>query len=219
MVVTAFFYLLRPGEYTAGTSETTPFTTHDVQLFMGASRLCLISTPDAILLRATFSTLEFTTQKNGVRGEVIGLGRSGSPLLCPVVSIASRIIHLRRHGAPPATPLSHYFHNNKWNHVRPADITRTLKAAVGIFSNTIGFLPKDISARSLRAAGAMALLCAGIDHDRIELIGRWRSDEMLRYLHVQAAPVIQRYAHAMVTAGDFSLIPNAAVPNPQVPLH
>ena len=65
----------------------------------------------------------------------------------------------------------------------------------------------------------MALLCAGIDHDRIELIGRWRSDEMLRYLHVQAAPGMQRYAHDMVTAGDFALIPNSAVPNPQVPLH
>ena len=51
-------------------------------------------------------------------------------------------------------------------------------------------------------AGAMALICASIDHDRIKLIGRWRSDKILRYLHVQAEPVMQRYAHAMVTAGD-----------------
>lgn len=32
----------------------------------------------------------------------------------------------------------------------------------------------------------MALLCAGVDSDRLQLIGRWRSDEMFRYLNVQA---------------------------------
>jgi len=219
MIVTAFFYLLCSGDYTAAASDTSPFTSDDVQLFMGATRICLITTPGAILLQATFATLELTTQKNGIRGEVIGLGRSGSPLLCPVISIASWIIHLRQHSAPSATPLSHYFHNNQWNHVRPADITRTIKTGVGIFGNTIGFLSKDVFIRSLRAAGAMALLCTIIDNDHIKLIGCWRSDEMLRYLHMQAAPVIQYYAHAMVTAGDFSLIPNRHVENLQVPLH
>ena len=64
----------------------------------------------------------------------------------------------------------------------------------------------------------MALLCAGINHDRIKLLGRWRSDEMLRYLHVQAAQVTSRYAQAMVTRGDFALIPNRSVENPRVPL-
>ena len=33
---------------------------------------------------------------------------------------------------------------------------------------------------------AMALLCAGVNSDRTRLLGRWRSDEMYRYLHVQA---------------------------------
>ena len=107
MIVIAFFYLLRSGDYTSTASDTTPFTTADVQLFMGATRLDLASTPAAVILRTTLATLEFTTQKNGVRGEVIGLGRSGIPLLYPVITIASRIIHLRQHGAPAATLLSH----------------------------------------------------------------------------------------------------------------
>jgi hypothetical protein len=34
----------------------------------------------------------------------------------------------------------------------------------------------------------MALLNGGVDTDIIRLIGRWRSDKMLRYLHVQAEP-------------------------------
>lgn len=38
----------------------------------------------------------------------------------------------------------------------------------------------------------MALLCAGIDRDRIKLVGWWpRSEELYRYLHVhQAQPVM-----------------------------
>ncbi len=43
-----------------------------------------------------------------------------------------------------------------------------------------------VSVRSTRSGGAMALLRAGVDSDRIHLIGRWRSDEMHRYLHIQA---------------------------------
>ena len=35
----------------------------------------------------------------------------------------------------------------------------------------------------------MTLLCAKVDTDQIRLIGRWRSDEMLQYLHVQAEPI------------------------------
>ena len=119
MVVLTFFFLLRPGEYTSGSksSDTTPFTLADVQIFIGSRRLCLVTTSDAILRRGTFSSLEFTTQKNGVRGEVIGLGRSGSQTLCPVYVLIERIIHLRTHNAPPATPLSSYYANGKWNPV------------------------------------------------------------------------------------------------------
>ena len=58
----------------------------------------------------------------------------------------------------------------------------------------------------------MALLCANVDSDRIRLIGRWRSDEMLRYLHVQAEPVMRYLSPAMLTGGRFSLLPNNAVP-------
>ena len=210
MVVLAFFFLLRPGEYTSGSksSDTTPFTLADVQFFLGSRRLNIQTTPDAVLRRATFATLEFTTQKNGVRGEVIGLGKSGSQTLCPVIVLVERVIHLRAHNAPPLTPISSYYANGKWNPVRPCDITLILKSVVGILGASLGFTKDDVSARSLRASGAMALLCANVDHDRIKLVGRWRSDAMLRYLHVQAQPVMKHFAKAMITDGEFSLIPN-----------
>jgi len=89
-----------------------------------------------------------------------------------------------------------------------------LRLAVGLLGPTYGFLPTDISARSLRAAGAMALLCAHVDSDRIRLLGRWRSDEMLRYLHVQAEPVMRHFSSHMLAGGDYTLLPNhqAAAP-------
>jgi hypothetical protein len=36
----------------------------------------------------------------------------------------------------------------------------------------------------------MALLCAKVDTNLIRLLGRWCSDEMLRYLHVQTFPIV-----------------------------
>jgi hypothetical protein len=77
-----------------------------------------------------------------------------------------------------------------------------------------GITAADISVRSLRSSGAMALLCAAVDPDKIRLLGRWRSDEMLRYLHVQAFPIIASLASQMLLHGQFALIPNNRLLNP-----
>ena len=168
--------------------------------------------PLADLSRVTFATLTFTTQKNGVCGEVIGLGRSGDPAFCPVLALTRRIQHLREHSAPADTPLTSYWTGTCFRPVTPADITAALRTSTAAIGPGVGFLPKDISARSLRAAGAMALLCAQVDDDIIRLIGRWRSDEMLRYLHVQAEPVMRHFARRMLSGGTFTLLPNQDVP-------
>jgi hypothetical protein len=216
MIALAFFFLLRPGEYTGTKSDTTPFRLCDTQLFLGSHRLDLATATDNQLLSATFGSLTFTDQKNGVKGEVIGLGRSGDPRLCPVLSIARRVIHLRNNNAPPDTPLATYYRPGKTRPtaVSPTDITAALRTAVtALGPQRLGFLAKNISARSLRAAGAMALLCAQVDTDIIRLLGRWRSDEMLRYLHVQAAPVMRDFAKRMLNHGDFVLHPQQDVPS------
>ena len=52
----------------------------------------------------------------------------------------------------------------------------------------------------------MALLCAGIiGADRIKLVGRWRSNELFRYLPVQAQPVMTGLSAAMLRGGSFGL--------------
>jgi len=81
--------------------------------------------------------------------------------------IGRRIIHLRRHGAPPNTPLACvYVSPTLISYVTPSLITDALRQAVTFLGPELGFNPKDVSARCLRAAGANAL-------------GRWRSYEML----------------------------------------
>ena len=65
----------------------------------------------------------------------------------------------------------------------------------------------------------MSLMCAGVDSDVIQLMGRWRSDKMMKYLHIQAAPVMRNFAKRMYNAGSFSLIPNPQSPELTVPLH
>ena len=87
MIIIAFFFLLRPGEYTDSNSDTTPFTFGDVQLFLGPRRLDLLQSTEEELLRATAASLTFTLQKNGVPGEVIRLGRTGQPFCCPTLAL------------------------------------------------------------------------------------------------------------------------------------
>jgi hypothetical protein len=215
MIAMAFFFLLRPGEYTATKSESTPFELKDVQLWLGCVRLDLISASDAEILASTFGAVTFDLQKNSVRGEVIGHARSGDLDLCPVRCLARRVLHLRRNNAAPNTPLATAFQDDGTTFsLAPAHITKTLKQAVTFLGpQNLGFLPADVSARSLRAAGANALLCGGVDTDVIRLLGRWRSDEMLKYLHTSAEPLMRDYARQMLSGGAFTLIPNQDCPS------
>jgi hypothetical protein len=91
-------------------------------------------------------------------------------------------------------------------------LTQELRIAVASLGRLVGIAPTDISVRSLRSSGAMALLCANIDSDRIQLLGRWRSYEMLRYLQVQAYPVVAHLAPTMLQHGDFSFLPSHTLP-------
>jgi hypothetical protein len=150
MICLAFFFLLRPGEYTGTSSETQPFTFQDVSFYLGDLRLDKATATVEQLLAATFVTMEFTTQKNSVRGEIIGLGRSSDPHFCPVSAAARRIIHLRQAQAPLTQPLASYLNpqTDRLRRIAPSDITRLLRTAVHILGPQYGFLPKDILAHS-----------------------------------------------------------------------
>jgi hypothetical protein len=84
---------------------------------------------------------------------------------------------------------------------------RLLRAAVLSNPTPSGLLPSDINAKSLRATGAMALINRNVDLDRLRLIGRWKSDAVLRYLHFQAHDIMSDYSSLMIAGSNFCLIP------------
>ncbi len=208
MLLLGFFFLLRPGEYAyTDNDNAAPFRLCDIHLLINNCRLDSYSATSIQLSRVNFVALEFTTQKNGVRGELIGLGKSGHPTYCPVKALINRVLHLRTHRAPPTTPLYSYY-TTSWHRIDTTTLTTQLRIAIAALGADYGISPHDISVRSLRSSGAMALLCAKVDTDMIRLLGRWRSDEMLCYLHVQSFPIVAPFASQMLRHGHFTLIPN-----------
>ena len=55
----------------------------------------------------------------------------------------------------------------------------------------------EISVCSHRASGVMALLLGGVDVDVIKIIGRWRSNKVLCYLHTSARSITHNHATVM----------------------
>jgi hypothetical protein len=157
MIILAFFFLLWPGEYT--NNNKIPFCLKDVQLFIGPCSLNLLTLSTAELAQACFGSLTFTDKKNGVRGKAIGQALTGNSFICPVKALVRHILYLRSHNAPPSTtPLSWAF--NTFAQVTPSVLTSTLRDSVQYLSPNLGFLPTKVSAQSLRAVGATALLLA-----------------------------------------------------------
>jgi hypothetical protein len=82
-----------------------------------------------------------------------------------------------------------------------------LHHAFHLIGPDVGICEDDVSVRSLRADGAMALMCALVDGIIINIIGHWQSDIMLRYLHVQARPIMYNFATQMLQHGTYELVP------------
>ena len=124
------------------------------------------------------------------------------------------MMYLRQEDAPANTPPARFKSpQGHWLNVTQPKITAHLKAIVKLFAGThLEFTHHDVSARSLWAADAMAHLCSGVDHEIISLIGRWRSDEMMRYLPVQAEPIMRNFSNLMKSHSNYNLLPHTDVP-------
>ena len=206
MACLAFFFLMRPGGHTYSTTNT-QFRYCDVKLFIGHRPIDTQRDPEHLLNRATHIQLVFTTQKNGVKGEIISQGTSGHSLTCPVKAGVRRLIYARRRHIPFTRPLCTYYDSrNIQRHVTSKNVTTALRSALNLLpEGSTDLRPQDIEARSLRAGGATALLNAGVTRDTIQLLGRWKSDAMLRYLHVQNLPTMNRFASLMFNRGSYDI--------------
>ena len=198
MLWLAFFFLLRTGEYSTPTEETHPFAIRDVRFQIGDRLLDPITCTNSEMNMADFVSLELTDQKNGHKGEKIGHGNSTDAFICPVKLIARRIQYLRSLTAPATTYLCAYKdHKGRLVNLKSNAVTILLRSAL-LACPHIAYQTSQISAESLRASGAMALLNEGVDPNIIRMIGRWNSDAMLQYLHVQSHKLMRHYSALML---------------------
>jgi hypothetical protein len=228
LIIVAFFWLLRPAEYLLSDSEgrSQAFRFCDIHLTIDGTVFVGPSAPlndGNSIQRISHATLTFLDQKNAVRGEQIGHRANNDPFLCPAKALGRIARHLRIHNAAPQDPIYLHFNTHPghqgWHPVKPPFVTNALRHSATRLEPTTGISPWLLSARSLRPGGATALLCAGVDKDHIQLLGRWKSDAMFQYLRIQAAT--RNFAQLMLDHGSYTFAPGvyttpAAVPQ-QIP--
>lgn len=193
LVLIAFYFLLRVGEYTVKAGrrrekQTQQFRVKDVTFFKYNKRGQLRQVPRnasaQILLSADSATLKLDNQKNGWKGVCINHEANGDAYLCPVRALARRIIHIKQHTADDSVFLSAYFINNTRYDVTNKHISEALKRAAAAldYPGCKGIPIDRVDTHSLRGGGANALSLAGYSDRQIQKMGRWRSATFLEYI-------------------------------------
>lgn len=223
LTIIAFYWLLRPAEYTHSNAvgRSQAFRIRDAFFYLGDRVLNATDTSlnDVDIETVTAAVLTFTDQKNAVRGEQVAQRATSDPLLCPAKALFRITQHLRDHEAPSDTPLCDYYDSsNKLSSIPSSYITNGLRHSAADLSDTLGIDASLLSARSLRPGGATALLCARVDKDAIQLLGRWKSDAMLRYLRIQAHVHATNFAQLMLDHGSYSFAPGSFTEKHDMPL-
>ena len=209
LVIIAFYFLLRPGEYTfsppAERKQTIPFRHCDIYLWEN-NRLLDASLPENVLLRrCTGATLQIINQKSGRKAQRVS--HSAIPtshtavLSCPVRALIRRLKHVQRYSADTTLQLGSYFTTKgQLRTVRPRTITNALRVAVSaLHLHLINILPDLVSSHSLRAGGATAMHINGVPEVTIQKMGRWSSDTFLIYIRDQLFHFSSNIAELMST--------------------
>lgn len=85
MLLLGFFFLLHLREYAyTANPDAQPFRLCDAHLLIQNLHIDPFTCSIDDYERINYITLEFTMQKNGVRGELVGLRKTGHPVWCPV---------------------------------------------------------------------------------------------------------------------------------------
>ena len=197
LVMVAFYYLLRVGEYTkprtvlrsgkrVPSTRTKQFTIANVGFFKDGKILPRTSTLKN-LLSADLAVLKITNQKNGMMGQTITQHATGK-VMCPVRALARVVHHILSNGGTDSMLLCSYYASAAWHTVEAKDIVQRVKAtAKAMKLEKMGIDPALIGAHSLRAGGAMALKLHNYSDTTIMKMGRWTSLTFLQYIHNQIA--------------------------------
>lgn len=205
LIVIAFFYLLRVGEYTMPAANrqtrTVQFRLQDVRFYKNG-RLLAHTAPLHELSTADHVALTIDNQKNGQRGATINHFRVPNSPLDPVACLARRVKAISAHNLPLSTPLSYV---SPGIHVTAPQVLKVVRLAA-LQSNlpAKGYNLHRVGAHSLRASGAMALKLNGYAAEDIMKIGRWRGTTYLTYIHSQIAALTKGISIKMTRRISFT---------------
>ena len=198
LVMMAFYYLLRVGEYTSkgyrnDTKQTVEFCGEHVRFFGRNSKKQLVQlpvdAPDEVIMAAESATLMLENQKNGWHGVCVNHHHNGDEIFSPVRAIGRRVIHLRKHGGRgwrKLTLSTVFMESGKKRKVSDNDIRLAVKtAAAALEYPKRGFPIERIDTHSLRCGGANALSLAGYSDTQIQKMGRWRGETFKEYVREQ----------------------------------
>ena len=165
LILIAFYFLLRVGEYTVKgsrneTKRTVQFRVKDVTLFQKdeGGRLKQVSRrvdPKSLSGAVDAATLKLDNQKNGWKGVCISHHSNGMGLFDPTEAILRRLSHIREHTNDENTFLSAVWVDGKRTDVRDQDIRAALKAAAAVldYPHERGIPIDLVDTHSLRIGG------------------------------------------------------------------
>jgi len=230
-----FYYLLRPGEYAKSCSNAMDHDTLGKPFQLRRASFLLKNgkyhnahqlTPRSKRRRNDFelSTMymamfSFDDQKSAAQGDRVCQQYIGGAL-CPGRALYDRVYSLIDHIGKPTmhpqginAPLYSYFvpatakKKHSWADVTNSQLTAALRFAADLCKDHTGIPPKLINARSLRAGGATALLCAGVSKDTTKILGRWRSDAMDVYICTSTHTATACFSKRMLDTGGYKFAP------------
>jgi hypothetical protein len=185
LVMIAFYYLLRIGEYTTkstrnNSKQTEEFKLGDITFFkkdkQGNLRTLPRDSPDEHIASADGATLKLDNQKN-LGGKAFAFIRNATAMqsTARLEHLAAATWHLRANGANKKTILSAYFYGSKRLDVTADHISSALKlSATALEYPILKGIPIDrINTHSLRSGGANALALAGYSDTPILRSKRW----------------------------------------------
>jgi hypothetical protein len=198
LVMIAFYYLLRIGEYTTkatrnNSKQTEEFKLGDITFFkkdsLGNLRTLSRDAPANQIASADGATLKLDNQKNGWKCVCVYQEATGDSIHCPVCAVGRCYLHLRKHGANKRTILSAYYNDGKRFDVNANHVSVALKLAADALEYPIlkGIPIERINTHSLRSGGANALALAGYSDTAIQKMGRWRGATFKEYVRNELA--------------------------------
>jgi hypothetical protein len=206
VVIIAFFYLLRVGEYTTPhstrTKKTIPLRDCDIRLWY-RGKIIPHSAGLWALVQVNSATICIAHTKNGTNGTVVHYEAIGGPI-CPIAAMARCVANIQQAKLVTCQLNAVYNESGQHSQVLDRDIEITVEwGATCDCLLTQGYTMNQILSHSLRAGGAMVMKLSGALDNTIMRVGRWSLLTYLTYIHSQIGALTAGLSKLMATQVRF----------------